>query len=58
MIYSYSYGLKIQIFEMAHMSKLVAPLERTQQDDSENVMVCNILMKTLRVTKHGIYGDA
>ena len=58
MIYSYSYGLKIQIFEMAHMSKLVAPLERTQQDDSENVMVCNILMKTFRVTKHEIYGDA
>ena len=45
-------------FEMAHMSKLVAPLERTQQDDSENGMVCNILMKTFRVTKHQIYGDA
>ena len=58
MIYSYPYELKIQFFEVAPMSKLVAPLERTQQDDSENGMVCNILMKTFRVTKHQIYGDA
>ena len=58
MIYAYPYELKIDICEVAHMSKLVAPLERTQQNDSKNDMVCNILMKTFRVIKHQIHGDA